>query len=36
MNPPVRASYRFYLKPQEHAGTYRWPVAITFSTRVIA
>ncbi|MGZ5034378.1 MAG: hypothetical protein ACXWAC_14370 [Usitatibacter sp.] len=36
VDAPVRASYRLYLKPGLRAGNYRWPVSLTFSTRVVA
>jgi hypothetical protein len=36
VDAPVRAGYRLFLKPGVQAGTYRWPVALAFSTRVVA
>lgn len=36
VDAPVHASYRLYLKPGVHPGSYRWPVALAFSTRATA
>ena len=29
---PMKVAYRLYLAPGAHAGTYRWPVALSFAT----
>jgi hypothetical protein len=36
VDAPVHASYRLYLKPGVRSGSYRWPVALAFSTRATA